>query len=151
MYRRQLVPDDFIVPRMLETAEFRMRPLTIHDVVKDFDAVITSVDHLRSIFNDGTDWPEGLTLEENLIDLGWHHREFTIRHSFAYTVMTLDESRSLGCAYLYPAADPAFDVDAYYWARQSELGHGLEDRLGRAFRDWLARDWPFKRVAYPGR
>ena len=51
-------------------------------------------------------------LEENLIDLGWHHREFTIRHSFAYTVMTLDESRSLGCAYLYPAADPAFDVDA---------------------------------------
>lgn len=151
MYRRRIVPDDFVVPLKLETAEFRLRPLTINDVVKDYDAVMTSVAHLKSIFGDGTDWPENLTFEDDLIDLGWHHREFTIRHSFAYTVMSLDESRCLGCCYIYPAGDSAFDAEAFYWARQSELGHGLEERLGQAFRDWLVRDWPFKRVVFPGR
>lgn len=151
MYRRRLVPDDFAVPLKLETSEFRLRSLTINDVVKDYDAVMSSVDHLRTVFNDGTDWPDGLTFEDDLIDLGWHHREFTIRHSFAYTVMSLDENRCLGCCYIYPASDPAYDAEAFYWARQSELGNGLEERLGKVFRDWLARDWPFKRVAYPGR
>ncbi len=73
------------------------------------------------------------------------------RTSFAFTVMSLDESRCLGCVYIYPSDDPAYDAEAYYWARQSELAGGLEDRLGKAFRDWLARDWPFKRVAFPGR
>jgi hypothetical protein len=151
MYRRPIVPEDFIVPLKLETPEFRLRPLTINDVVKDYDAVMTSAEHLRTIFGDGTDWPANLTFEDNLIDLGWHHREFTIRHSFAYTVMSLDESRCLGCCYIYPAKDPADGVEAFYWARQSELASGLEDRLGKAFRDWLARDWPFKRVTFPGR
>ena len=45
----------------------------------------------------GDTWPDGLTLEVNLIDLAWHQREFTIGHSFAYTVMNDDESRCLGC------------------------------------------------------
>lgn len=151
MYHRRIVPDDFVVPLKLETAEFRLRPLTINDVVKDYDAVMTSVPHLRKIFGDGTEWPENLTFEDDLIDLGWHHREFTIRHSFAYTVMSLDESRCLGCCYIYPANDAAHGVEAFYWARQSELASGLEERLGKAFRDWLARDWPFKRVVFPGR
>jgi hypothetical protein len=44
------VPRDFQVPATLETSEFRLRMLTIHDVVKDFDAVITSVDHLKIAF-----------------------------------------------------------------------------------------------------
>jgi len=151
MSRKQLVPDDFTVPLLLETPEFRLRPLLISDVVKDYDAVMTSVDHLKGILSPGSDWPVGLTFEDDLIDLGWHHKEFKIRSSFAYTVMSLDESRCLGCCYIYPAADPASDAEAFYWARQSELTSGLEERLGKVLRDWLARDWPFKRVAYPGR
>lgn len=34
------VPVDFVVPERLETPEFRLRPLTVHDVVKDFDAEV---------------------------------------------------------------------------------------------------------------
>ena len=33
---------------LVETERFRIRPITIHDVVKDYDAVMTSVDHLRA-------------------------------------------------------------------------------------------------------
>lgn len=147
----RLVPHDFIVPSMLETPEFRLRPLLISDVVKDYDAVMSSADHLKNALSPDSNWPEGLTFEDDLIDLGWHHKEFKRRTSFAYTVMSLDEARCLGCCYIYPSSDPAYDAEAYYWARQSELQHGLEVRLGQVFRDWLARDWPFKRVAYPGR
>lgn len=35
-----LVPDDFEIPEVLETERFYLRPLTINDVVKDYDAVM---------------------------------------------------------------------------------------------------------------
>jgi hypothetical protein len=34
------VPDDFEVPELLEHERFRVRPLTVHDVVKDYDAEV---------------------------------------------------------------------------------------------------------------
>jgi hypothetical protein len=32
----------------------------------------------------------GSALEEDLVELGWHQREFALRYSYAYTVMTPD-------------------------------------------------------------
>ena len=95
------VDPEFKVPETLETDRFRLRMLTVNDVVKDYDAVITSKEHIHDIWGPG--WPEGLTLEQNLIDLGWHQKEFQRRKSFAYTVVALDESRVLGCVYIYPS------------------------------------------------
>ena len=46
---KPFVPKDFEVPAKLEAAEFQLRMLTINDVVKDFDAVTTSVEHLKKI------------------------------------------------------------------------------------------------------
>ena len=94
------VDPEFEVPGSLETDCFRLRMLTVNDVVKDFEAVTTSKEHLHDIWGPG--WPDGLTLEQNLIDLGWHQKEFQRRRSFAYTVVALDESRVLGCVYIYP-------------------------------------------------
>jgi hypothetical protein len=96
-------------------------------------------------------WPHGLTLEEDLIDLGWHQREFTMRHSFAYTVMSHDEAACLGCCYIVPSDQPGYDAAAFYWARTSVIASGFEERLGSVFRAWIAKDWPFARVAFPGR
>jgi hypothetical protein len=33
-------PSDFEVPELLEHERFRVRPLTVHDVVKDYDAEV---------------------------------------------------------------------------------------------------------------
>lgn len=151
MYRRPIVPADFVVPERLETPAFVLQPLTVHDLVRDFDAVMSSVAELKEMMPDGSSWPDGLTLEDNLVDLGWHQREFRLRHSFAYTVVSPDGKRCLGCCYIYPPSDPAFDVDAHYWARQSRIGDPADTALGEAFRGWLATDWPFRRVAFPGR
>ena len=95
------VPTEFNIPSTLETKNYRLRMLTVHDLVKDFDAVISSSVKLREVWP-ASDWPLGLTLEENLVDLGWHQREFTTRRSFAFTVVTLDETRVLGCVYINP-------------------------------------------------
>lgn len=143
------IPKTFVVPPLLETGEFRLRMLTVNDVVKDYDAVMTSVEHCKTIW--GSKWPEGLTLEQNLIDLAWHQKEFQTRRSFAYTVVQPDESRVLGCVYLEPTRKRGYDAEVYLWARQSELAAGLEERLYSAVRKWVASLWPFKSVAYPGR
>ena len=151
MYRRPIVPADFAVPERLEAVGFQLRPLTVHDLVRDYDAVMSSANELKELMGTASTWPEGLTLEQNLIDLGWHQKEYKLRHSFAYTVVSPDGERCLGCCYIYPASDPAHDVDAHYWARQSRVGDPADIALGNAFRGWLARDWPFQRVAFPGR
>ena len=144
------VPRDFDVPAKLETDEFRLRMLTVNEVVKDFDAVTTSVDHLVNIWPGGT-WPVGLTLEQNLIDLGWHQKEFQLRRSIASTVVSLAEDRVLGCVYIEPTRKRGHDAVIFLWARQSELEGGLETRLYEAVRQWVAEEWPFESPGYPGR
>jgi hypothetical protein len=147
---KPFVPADFQVPERLETAEFRLRMLTVNDLVKDYDAVMSSVAHLQQVWPHAG-WPDKLTLEQNLIDLGWHQKEFQNRASFAYTMVKPDESQILGCVYLNPSRKAAYDVVIYLWARQSMLAGGLEERLYAAVKGWLATHWPFRRAAFPGR
>lgn len=143
-----LVDPEFALPTTLETDHFRLRMLTVNDVDKDFEAVISSKQHLHDIWGPG--WPEGLTLEQNLVDLGWHQKEFQRRRSFAYTVVALDESRVLGCVYIYPTFKADYDAEVYLWARHSELAGGMEAELTKTVKTWLAAKWPFKNPALPG-
>jgi hypothetical protein len=148
---KQFVPAEFTVPLSLDAAEFKLRMLTIHDVVKDYDAVMTSVKSLQGLFGHGSTWPkETLTLEQDLIDLAWHQKEFQRRSSFAYTMMTLDETRCLGCMYIYPPTLDGVDAEIIFWVRESELQSGLEQKLFKTIREWM-KEFPFATVIYPGR
>jgi hypothetical protein len=144
------VPEDFEVPAVLETDQFRLRMLSVDDVEKDYEAVMESRDLLIAMF--GGPWPrEGFTLAENLQDLEMHQREFLAREAFAYTVVAPDESRVLGCLYINPAKDPGVDARVHMWVRQSAYDHGLDPVLFETVQQWLATAWPFAVVAYPGR
>ena len=149
MYKRPIIPAGFTPPARADGPGFHLRMLTIHDAVKDFDAVMATAGRLKGFLEPGATWPDGLTLEENLIDLAWHQREFTVGHSFAYTVMNDDESRCLGCGYINPAdqpeAWPGYDAVAFYWARDL----ALDASLGEVFA--LVARFPFAKVAFPGR
>ena len=144
------VDTGFNVPQQLETKEFRLRMLTVNDVVKDYDAVMSSVEQLREVWP-GSGWPDGLTLEQNLVDLGWHQGEFERRRSFAYTVVTLDETKVVGCVYINPTRKRGYDAQVYLWAREAELGSPPDSTLFEAVDEWLAAEWPFENVAFPGR
>lgn len=150
MYKRPLIPG-FVPPARLDGNGFHLRRLSSVDVVKDFAAVMDSAERLVGFMDPNDRWPTGLTIQENLVDLGWHEREFTLGHSFAYTVMNDAEDRCLGCSYIYPSDRPGYDAMVFYWVREAEHQAGFDKVLGDAFRNWLAKDWPLKRVAFPGR
>jgi len=144
------VPKDFVVPEMLQNEHLRIRMLTVNDVVKDYDAIMTSIPYLRAMFYPTWDWPtEDLTLEQNLIDLGWHQKEFQMRSSFAYTVVSLDERRVLGAIYIDPTTKADYDAEIYMWVRQSEVANGLDAILFTTVKTWVESEWPFKNPAYP--
>ena len=146
------VPADFDVPAGLETEQFILRMLTINDVVKDYDAVMNSVEHLRGVFGPQSKWPKpDLSLEQDLIDLGWHQKEFQRRDSFAFTVMIPSESECLGCVYVVPTRKKGHEAAVYLWVRKSEFDKGLDPILFKAVKGWLSSKWPFEKVAYPGR
>ena len=144
------IPDDFEVPITLETKEYRLRMLSINDVDMDYEAVMSSANHLSQVWPD-SNWPEGLTLEQNLIDLAWHQKEFQRRTSFAYTMVTLDEKKVIGCVYFYPTSKLGYDTEVFMWVRESELTTGLDSRLFETVRIWLKDDWLFENPAFPGR
>lgn len=145
------LPVDFIVPERLQADQFQLRVLTVNDVVKDYDAVVTSIEHLQGIFGPRSQWPaKDISLEQDLIDLGWHQKEYQRRTSFAYTVMSLDEKTCLGCVYLYPTNVHDFDCEAYCWIRASHTDQ-LDQNLFKVFKKWLEEKWPFQKVAFPGR
>lgn len=146
------VPADFEVPLVFETEDFRIRTLTVNDVVKDYDAVMSSVDHLQGVFGPNSTWPEAdLSFEQDLIDLGWHQKEFQNRSSFAYTVVTPDEERVIGCIYIFPTSKGGFDANITMWVRADVVAQGYDKMLFVAVSDWIATKWPFDKPAYPGR
>ncbi len=146
------VPYDFDIPDTLENQHFRIRMLTVHDVVKDYDAVMTSIDHLRGVFGPTSRWPrKDMTLEQDSIDLDWHQKEFQNRSSFTYTVVTLDESKVIGCLYIFPTNKSDFNANITMWVRISVLDAGLDTILFKSVKQWISQEWPFNKVAYPGR
>lgn len=87
------------LPRHADLGLFRLAPLAPDAVDEDFAAVVASERVLVGAY--GGDWPRGLTLEENRIDLAWHEREFTLCRSFSW-VLRDAQGTYLGCAYVYP-------------------------------------------------
>ena len=148
----EFVPDNFDVPTTLITKKFLLRTLTANDAAKDYEAVITSLDHLKGIFGPNSIWPVvDLTLEENITSIDLHQKEFQKRSLFTYTVMNLGESRCLGCVYILPSDNEQYEAMVIMWVRKSELASGLDEELFSAVQDWIDKKWPFKKVAYPGR
>ena len=144
MYNRPIVPDTFQVPLIERTSRCLFRPLTVRDVTRDFDAVISSREYLTTHFKPESSWPDGLTIEQNLIDLGWHEYEFQNRTSFAYTIADLKDEFTLGCCYIYPSQLDMHEIAVYYWIRPTEIDTGLDKHVADTLEKWIIQAWPFK-------
>ena len=150
--KKLFVPAEFEVPQKLETDQFRLRMLSVDDVDKDYEAVVSSAERLRSMFNQWGGWPrEGFTIQENLEDLKRHQKEFERRDAFAYTVVSLDENIVLGCVYIDPSQLEDADAEVLMWVRESEYEKGMDPILFHVVNEWLKNTWPFEKVVYPGR
>jgi len=146
------LPRGFVIPEPPATDEFMLTPLRVDHLVLDYEAVRSSRERLWQLFGPSWGWPRAdMTLMQDLVDLGWHQKEFQLRQSFNWAVLSPDQHTLLGCCYLDPSDRPGFDAEAYYWARSDRIADGLEDRLAAVYRAWVAAVWPFQREARPGR
>lgn len=146
------VPPDFDPPETVQMDGFVLRPIHVTDAVIDYDAVMTSVATLRDTYWRAPGWPpDDLTLMQDLIDLAWHTKERQFKTSFCYIGVSPDGGTQLAAVYIDPSAKEGFDADVQTWVRASEAAKGFDRPFFEQVRAWIARDWPFERVAYPGR
>lgn len=148
------VPDDFVVPAHLETAELLLVPLGPEHNELDYAAWTSSVEHIRETPGfAGHSWPRDMTLAENRDDLERHARDFTARSGFTYTVLDPAGGDVIGCVYIYPprAGGPHDGADAVVqsWVRAAQAE--LDVVLWQAVSAWLRDAWPFVDVVYAAR
>ncbi len=147
-----LVPADFTVPTLVETGAFNIVPLGPELVKIDFDAYMASIEHLQKTFTRSTDWPhKSISDADALRDMETEQARFRQRTSFAYAVLTKDGRRERGCVYVYPSPIAGYDAEVRLWVTKAEHHAGFDAELFAWVTNWMRRDWPFAKIAYPGR
>ncbi len=138
------VPADFAVPTSYKTASYQLVPLGPALAKHDYDAYMSSIDHLRANFGSGK-WPHaGITMAEAVKDVEGEEARFKARKAFTYAVLSLDGKQELGCVYLRPSRKPEHDAKVAMWVTKAEFDRGLQPKLAADVKAWLAAAWPFK-------
>jgi len=152
---RPFIPPGFDPPVGLTTDLFSLEPLGPEHNERDHEAWMSSIDHIHASpgFDDdpanGDPWPVPMTLEENRADLERHARDFRDRIGFTYTVLDPVTRDVIGCVYIYPSSDEAYDARVRSWVRASHAD--LDGSLRRVVSSWLASDaWSFEAPRYDG-
>ena len=147
-----LVPADFNVPTLVEATDFKLVPLGPEVVQLDFDAYMSSIEHLQQSFSRNTRWPRnGITAADAMRDMENEQARFKGRKSFAFAVLTPDGSRERGSVYVSPSPVGGYDAVVRMWVTKADYDAGFDARLYQWVTNWIQKDWPFKKVAYPGR
>jgi hypothetical protein len=147
-----LVPADFDVPVRVEAQGFVVRPLGPELVDIDYEAYMSSIEHLRETFTRSDAWPTPwIDAEDAMADMENEERRFLSRESFAYAVLTPDGTRERGCVYVRPSPKAGYDAMVRLWVTKAEFDAGFDAELQAWAEQWVAERWPFERVAFPGR
>jgi hypothetical protein len=146
------VPADFAVPTRVEGPGFKLVPLGPDLVRIDFEAYMSSIEHLQKTFTRSTAWPHpNISDADAMKDMVTEQGRFQRRESFAYAVLTPDGKRERGCVYVYPSPVPGYDAMVTLWVTKAEFDAGFDAELYAWTRQWIARAWPLRSIAYPGR
>lgn len=147
-----LVPADFVVPTSAQGEGFRLVPLGPAVVDVDFDAYMSSIEHLQTTFSRSKSWPHaGISAADAMHDMESEQARFESRKSFAYAVLTPDGKRERGSVYISPSPVEGYDAMVRMWVTKADYDAGFDARLFDWVSQWVHSDWPFTRVAYPGR
>jgi len=139
----------FTPPNEHDTERVHLEPLHPQHTELDFAALMSSREHLRETLHWG-EWPrEDFTTEGNREDLERHWMEFENREAYAYTVLTPDRSRCIGCIYLGPVESKPRAASLAYWVVADELTNDLDRHLLDTVLGWTESDWPFDEVILP--
>jgi hypothetical protein len=156
MLEERWLPEGFEIP-VVESARWELRPLSMDLLAQDFHAYMSSVDHLR---NGGMlqppgapwiDWPRrDITVRWALAALG--EAEFAMAYGYRveYAILAPDQSESFGCVYVFPSSKADFDAEVTMWTR-ADVVNEYDAEVYDFIRTWLPKQYPFFRIAWPGR
>ena len=148
----QFVAADFVVPPPLKTKNYKLASLGPELVKQDYEAYMSSIEHLQQTFTRGKSWPHGgVTMADAIADVAGEKQRFDARQSFTYAIVTLDGKQELGCLYLSPSKTPGSDATARLWVTKARFDAGFEKEVMPVVKKWIAEKWPFTNVAWPGR
>lgn len=150
--RPPLVAAEFEVPTLVEGPGFKLVPLGPDVVTLDFDAYMSSIDHLQKTFSRSTGWPRAdISAADAMQDMESEQARFRSRKSYAYAVLTPDGKRERGSVYVSPSPVAGYDAMVRMWVTKKDFDAGFDAELYAWLADWIKKDWPFAKVAYPGR
>jgi len=146
------VPSGFTAPVLVKGAGFQLVPLGPALVKIDYDAYMSSIAHLQTTFTRSKDWPHaGITAADAMKDMEGEAARFQQRQSFAYAVLTPDGRRERGSVYVSPSRVKGYDAVVRLWVTKAEYDAGFDAALYGWVTSWVRKQWPFAKVAYPGR
>jgi len=146
------IPANFSPPTRIETPNFTLVPLSPAVVKLDFDAYMSSIEHLQKSFSRSTKWPRaGISDADAMLDMQTEQARFKARKSFDYSVLTPDGSRERGSVYVSPSPVAGYDAVVRLWVTKADYDAGFDAELYEWVANWVRKDWPFRKVAYPGR
>jgi hypothetical protein len=146
------VPAGFTVPVKAQAPGFTLVPLSPAVVKIDYDAYMSSIEHLQKTFTRSPDWPNSkITAADAMVDMETEQARFQKRESFAYAVLTPDGRRERGSVYVSPSRVSGYDAVVRLWVTKAEFDAGFDAELYAWVQSWVRTQWPFTKVAYPGR
>jgi hypothetical protein len=148
------IPADFAPPELVETENFKLVPLGPDLVDLDYEAYMSSIEHLQETFTRSTRWPRAdISSEDAMQDMLNEQARFNNRESFAYAVLSKDGEREMGCVYVRPISKEGYGYEAEValWVTKTDFDAGFDEELYEWTQEWLKESWPFDDVAYPGR
>ncbi len=126
------------LPRHVPLGDYTLTPLSHAHVDEDFAAVTATAPLFGDFFGD---WPNGLTREDNLIDLAWHDREFTTKRSFSWIIRDT-AGVYIGCFYLSPEPGMRGHAKADLWLCGIADRSAVTRTIKAALDVWLADHVP---------
>jgi RimJ/RimL family protein N-acetyltransferase len=135
------------------TERVRLEALGPEHAELDPAAAPSSREHLQRTLRWG-EWPSpDMTVEENRADLERHEAEYAAREAYAYTVLTPDGARCVGCVYVNPAGSDEAPGDPRhariaFWVVEDELASDLDEHVVRTVLTWIDGRWPLDEVRF---
>jgi hypothetical protein len=144
------IPEGFIMPQW-ENDKYFARMLKMSDCYIDYINVMDSMEVIPEA-RGGIDWPTpDLTIEDNLISLGYHQRQSEYNQGFSYIVFTRDTNEYFGCFYIYPMGfrtpvndeNTNFDADISFWITKKFYSKDLYFNFWEDLQVFIKENYPF--------
>jgi hypothetical protein len=159
----------YLPPFTRRTSRVHLEPVAPRTSTLDYEAYMSSVDHLvrsfwgatapmRSVAEGGGPWWEGaadwptpdITPDAGNLDAMSCWAQFGRGEAFSYSALTPDRTKQLGCTYLWPTVDgdDPYEAANRIWVVESELATDLDRHLLEETLAWVEAEWSLNRIIH---